>query len=235
MLIQLVIIQIITFAAIVFALRKLLYIETAKEAGRLKKLKQETAAKQRELAQKIEAAENAYREKVSKAEEDIRAFRLKAEEQTEEMRKKALDNANEESERILNIASNAKEKMREEIALEMQKKAPVQASHIFMEALSDKVKLTAHKELVKEVASEIKKIEKAKFKLKIKKGELVSAYPLDKTEKSSLSSLVVGRLGYKIAFEEEVEKHLVAGVIIRLGTLVIDGSLANRLKHIKEV
>jgi len=234
MLIQLVVIQIITFVAIVFTLRKLLYAETAKEVGRLKKLKQEAAARQRDLAQKIEAAENAYREKVAKAEEDIRVFHQRAEEQAEEMRKQALDKANAESERIVNAASNAREKMREEIALEMQKKSPVLASRIFTEVLSDKVKLTAHKELINEVASEVKKIDKAKFKLKIKKGELDSAYPLDKSEKSNLSSLVVGRLGYKIPFEEKVEKHLVAGVVIRLGTLIIDGSLVNRLRQIEE-
>jgi len=234
MLIQLVIIQIITFVAIVFALRKLLYTETAKEAGRLKRLKQEAAAKERELAQKIEAAENAYREKVAGAEKDIRAFRLKAEEQAEEMKKNALDKANEESERILNAASNAREKMREEIALEMRKKAPAAASRIFTEVLSDSAKLTVHKELVREVASVVKKIDKAKFNLKIEKGELDSAYPLDKTEKSSLSSLVIERLGYKIPFEEKVEERLAAGVVIRLGTLVIDGSLANRLRQIEE-
>jgi len=234
MLIQLIIIQIITFVAIVFVLRKLLYTETAKEAGRLKKIKQEIAASQRDLAQKTEAAESAYREKVAKAEENIRVFRLKVEGQAEEMKKKALDQANQESERILNIASNAKEKMREEIALEMRKKAPALASHIFTEALSDKVKLIMHKELVKEVASEVKKIDKAKFNLKIKKGELDLAYPLDKDEKNSLFSLVIDRLGYQIPFEEKVEKHLGAGVVIKLGTLVIDGSLANRLKQIEE-
>jgi len=234
MLIQLVIIQIITFAAIVFALRKLLYTETAKEAGRLKQLKQEAAVRQRELTQKIEAAENAYREKITKAEEDIRAFRLKAEEQTEETKKEIINKANEESVRIVNAASNAKEKMREEIALEMRKKTPELASNIFTEVLSDKVKLMVHKELVKEVANEVKKIDEAKFNLKIKIGELDSAYPLDKDEKNSLSSTVTERLGYKISFEDKVDKHLVAGVVIRLGTLVIDGSLANRLRQIEE-
>jgi len=234
MLIQLVVIQIITFVAIVFTLRKLLYVETAKEAGRLKKLKQEAAAMQRELTQKMEAAENAYREKVAVAEEHIRSFRLKAEEQAEEMKKDTLDRANEESERILNAASNAREKMREEIALEMRKRAPALASRIFIDVLSEKTKLAAHREFVVEVANEMKKIDKAKFNLKIEKGELETAYPLDKSEKSSLSSLVVERLGYKIPFEEKVDERLVAGVIIRLGTLVIDGSLSNRLRQVEE-
>ncbi len=234
MLIQLVVIQIITFAAIVFALRKLLYVETAKETERLKKLKQEAAARQKELTQKIEAAENAYREKVAMAEEHIRSFRLKAEEQAEEMKKNVLDKAERESERILNAATNAREKMREEIALEMRKKAPEAASHIFTEVLSDKTKLIAHKELVKEVESVVKKIDDAKFNLKIEKGELDSAYPLDKNEKIRLSSLVIERLGHKITFEEKIDKNLVAGVVIRLGTLVIDGSLENRLKQIEE-
>ncbi len=47
MVFQLIIVQVVTFVAIVFVLRKLLYSESAKETLRLKKLKEETSQKQK--------------------------------------------------------------------------------------------------------------------------------------------------------------------------------------------
>lgn len=234
MLLQLIIIQFITFLAIVFVLRKLLYTETAKEARRLKIITEENSKKQRELREKIEAAEGAYQEKLRSAKEDIRGLQAKADAEIETTRKDMIDKAKEESERIINAAINAKGKIRDEINLEMQKKVPALASRIVREILSPRVKETVHKELIKGVNDAIGNIEKSRFKIKVKKGEITSAYPVEKNEKNTLLSAVFQKLGYKIPFDEKEDGKLVAGVVIRLGTLVIDGSLENRLKQVEK-
>ena len=56
MLIQLIIIQVITFLVIVLILKKLLYNETAKEASRLQKLREEFTRKEKELQVRMDAA-----------------------------------------------------------------------------------------------------------------------------------------------------------------------------------
>jgi len=233
MLFQLIIIQIITFLAIVFALKKFLYAETAKEAKRLKQLKEENTRKQRELQEKINAAEAVYNDKVAKAEEEVRRLRARAEEEAEKVTRKRIDEAREEAERIVKVAFNKKEKIREEAILEIQKKAPAEASQIFREALSAEVKKIIHGELVEEAVNHIKKMEKAKFNIKVKSGELASAYSLQGRQKNELCSCISEKLGKKIDFDEKEEKKLIAGLVIRLGNLVIDASLENRLKQIE--
>ena len=233
MLLQLIIIQITTFLLIVFVLRKLLYTETAKEVKRLKILRDENTRKQGELQQKIDASEKAYGEKIAAAEEEIRGLRRKAEDEVSQEKKKIIGKAKNESEDILKAAFNAKEKIREEAFFHMEKKAPLLASKIFKEILSSEVKKAIHKELVKRVIEEIKQIEKSKFKVKTKMGEIISAYSLEKNEKSQLVSLIFEKIGHKVEFNEKEDKGLTAGVVINLGTLVIDGSLENRLKQVE--
>ena len=80
---------------------------------------------------------------------------------------------------------------------------------------------------------EIKQIEKSKFKVKTKTGEIISAYSLERNERSQLASLIFEKIGHKVDFNEKEDKGLVAGVVINLGTLVIDGSLENRLKQVE--
>jgi len=234
MLLQLVIIQIITFFAIVFVLKKLLYAETQKEAARLKVLKEENAGKEKELQEKISTADGAYREKIAKAEEEIRLLRAKTEEEADEAGRRITDRAKIESEEILKAAFNTKDKIRDEITLEMRKKLPVMASAIFKEALSPEAVEHIHAGLVKDVLKQVKKIDGAKFKIKISKGELISAFPITKGEASALTEAVCGRLGYKISFIHKDDRKLIAGVVIRLGTLVIDGSLDYRLRRMEE-
>ncbi|MCX5678709.1 MAG: F0F1 ATP synthase subunit delta [Candidatus Omnitrophica bacterium] len=233
MVFQLVVVQIVTFIAIVFVLRKLLYSESAKEMLRLRKIKEETAVKQRELQQKIDEAQDAYSEKIAEAEQKTRAFRIKAEEEIEELKKKILSKAKEDAEQIVKSAFNAKEKIREEIGEEMRKKAPLLASRVFKEVLSPEVQEMMHKELVRDVIDKIRNTEKTAFKSKIEKGEIVSAYPLSKNDKLVVESLIHDSLGYQIPLYETEDSQLVAGVLIKLGTILIDGSLNNRLKQVE--
>lgn len=234
MLFQLVIIQVITFFAIVLVLRKLLYAETERETQRLRVLREENARKEKELAEKIRSSETAYREKISRADEEIRERKASAEKEAEELERTLTAKAKEEAERIVSTAVNTREKMRDEVANEFQKKAPALATQIFREHLSSKVKEITHRELLKEVVAEIKKADKTRFKVKAKKGELVSAFPLVRGEKKELVSAVCARAGRKIVFDEKQDKNLVAGVMVKLDTLVIDGSLENRLRQLEQ-
>ncbi len=233
MLIQLVIAQIVTFVAIVFVLKRLLYSESAKETLRLRKLKEETALKQKELQQKIEAAQTAYRERMSEAEEKARALIIKSEEETEALRKRVLEKAKDDAENVVKSALNAKEKMREEIFVEIWKKVPALASRVFKEVLSPEVQEMVHKEQVRDVVEKLKKIDKAAFKSKVERGDIISAYPLSKSEKAEVESLIRLGVGYAVPTHETEDRKLVAGVIIKLGTIMIDGSLDNRLKQVE--
>ena len=233
MLFQLIIIQVVTFFAIVLVLRKLLYAETAREAKRLRRLKEENAEKEKELRQKIEEADSAYHEKVAKAEMDIQRLQQDTERELERARKELTNKAKEEADRIVSAAINAKEKMRDEVANEMRKKVPVLATQVFRDVLSAKARDLTHKELVREVINQIKTIEKSRFNVKIKKGELISAFPLGRADKNELLSVLARQMRRKMAFDEKEDKSLVAGLVIKLGTLVIDASLENRLRQVE--
>ncbi len=134
----------------------------------------------------------------------------------------------------MKAALNAKEKMREEIGLEIRQKAPEMALEIFNGALSAKVRETAHTELVGEAAARIKSMDKSRFNFKVTKIEVESAYPLGKEEKTELASVFAEKFGEKVALDEHERKELIAGIVVKLGGLIIDASLLNRLGQVKE-
>ena len=234
MLIQLVIIQIVTFAIIVVVLRKLLYSETAKEAQRLKKLKDEFSRKEKELLIKIDEARKDAQEKIAKAEEDARKFREAKEKEAQDLKDQIVAKARDRAEDMIKAAINSKEKIREEIELEMKNRVPAAAVRIFKETLPPHAQELMHDELIEEVIAKVKKLEKSTFKMKVEKGEILSPYPLKKGDKEKILSAISERAGRDISLVEKEEKGLVAGVIVKLGSLVIDGSLENKLRQVEE-
>ncbi len=233
-LIQLIIIQVITFVIIVFILKKLLYTETAKEAQRLMALKEEFSRKEKELQAKIDEAERDAAVKISKAEEDARKYLEIKEKEAEAAKQEILSRARDRAEETVRAAINSKEKIREEVELEIKARIPASAVRIFKEVLPASAVEPIHEELVSEVMMRIKKLDKGVFRLKSRRGELISAHPLKRAEKDKIASAISDRAGYEVSLADKEDKELTAGVIVKLGALVIDGSLENKLRQVEE-
>ena len=234
MLIQLIIIQIITFIIIVFTLRKLLYSETAKESQRLKLMKEEFSKKEKELQLKIETAKKDIEAKLAKAEEDARKYREDKEKEADAVREAIIVKARDRAEEMIKVAINSKEKIKEEISLELKGKVPIAAMRIFKEALSVRIREVMHDELVEDVIAKIKKLEKTMFVTKVETGEILTPIPLKKQDKEKVLSIINEKIGRMVAFTEKEDNSLLAGIIVKLGALVIDGSLENKLRQVEE-
>lgn len=234
MLIQMIVIQVLTFLAIVFVMRKFLYSASAKESSRLKQLKEETLAQRKELSEKIEEAQAAFQQKMAEAEKTVQAMSAKAESDAKAERQKILDKAKDEAEGVLSVALNAKEKIREEIAVDMIRKTPALASKIFLAVLSPDVKALVHKELVLGAIEKIKGLDRSIFKERIDRGEILSAFPLPPHEKSEIESALRMSLGHAIACSDKQDAGLAAGIVIKLGTMVIDATLENKIRQVEK-
>ncbi len=233
MLWQMVFLHVVTFLAIVFALRRLLYAESVRETYRLRKLKEEAFLKQQELDEKIREAGEVYTQKVRQANEEISRLRAKAEAEIDQMRARIIDEAEKEAERIIKAAFNAKEKMCEEIAAGLKKKAPELAVQIFKQLLSERVRLVVHRELVEELVLSLKEME-FEFSKSVNTAEVCCAYPLLSEEVNAIEEVLALRIGHKVGLEVKEDKELVAGIVLRVGSLEIDGDLNTRLAKIEE-
>jgi F-type H+-transporting ATPase subunit delta len=62
--------------------------------------------------------------------------------------------------------------------------------------------------------------------------ELISAYPLEETERQGITDAMTKRLGKKITITANINKDLIGGVVIRAGDSVIDASVSGRLRQL---
>lgn len=71
-------------------------------------------------------------------------------------------------------------------------------------------------------------------RLGISEARVVSARPLDETERRELEAGIARLTGGKIEAQYEVDRSLIGGVVVQAGSTVYDGSVRGRLDRLRQ-
>ena len=240
MIFQLILVQVITFGVMVFILHKLLKSSSTNETSRLQQLNEENAQKSRELAMRIADAENEYRVKMSKAEDEVRDMKATAKKEIEELKETFVSIGKAEGSRIVAQALSTKEEIRKEIEDQMQEKSVILACRILQKILSSDEQKLVFDGLLESVFVELNKLENdhlktididaiAKAPVKVK-----TSHAMSQQQKTKLEEILTAKLKQKITVQEMLDNELITGIVIALGSFMIDGSLSERFKRAAE-
>jgi len=231
---QLIIIQVITFGALVFVLRKIMYSSSYLETRRLQLMNQENAKKASELQAKIEEAHKEYQAKIALAEDETKKLKIRAQEEVEKLKDEMLLKARQESEKIIEKAINSKEKMREELDMRINEKSIEQSLKLVKDILGANNLSLLHEAFIDGAIQELIGVDIGRLQVNIDKGELITAEEISAEKKSRIVLALKEKLGKSISLEEKIDKNIIAGVCIKLGSLVIDASLSEKLHEALE-
>ena len=231
---QLVLIQIVTFVLIILFLRWLLYSHISRALRRLQKLNQENLEKERALKEELERAKREAEREIAEGRRQAENIRAQAREETEKNREDMLGKARREAKRLINEAIKDSQRKRAELTLEMQEKAVYLATDMVRYIFTERGREDLDIRLVDELLGEIEKLEKEKVKARAEdnKAEVVCACALKDAQKKRLKEALSSKLNRSITLTEKIDEGIVAGLIIKLGAFVIDGSVKNKLKKI---
>jgi F-type H+-transporting ATPase subunit b len=231
-----IIVQVVAFVMVVFALRKMMMASSLHEVQRLQKLNVENAKKARELEEKIEAAETQYREKIDKAEDEIRKMKDKAREEADRIKEQLITQAKEERDRIISQALNTKEKLREEIEGELLEKSLEFSRRIIADAFGPESRKPVYDGFMEEVLADLEKTGSEAFQdIHAKSAPLVrTSHPMSPAQKERLERILSSKTGGGVSVKEQIDKEVILGIIIQMGSFVIDGSLISKFKKAAE-
>jgi len=227
--IQLIIIQVIIFAGLVFFLRKVMITSSYSQTQRLQQLNQENRKQAQELERQVSDAKIEYRQKIKDAEEEVKKIKARAVEEVEKLKEGMLKEAKEEKDFIIQQAINEKEKMREEIADEMIKNAGDHSCQMIQKILSSKSQQLLHHGLIDEILEELQGVSKETFpqegKVSIKMAQTIS-----EDQKRMIQSILDSKMNTSVEIGEVIDGSMIGGMVLTIGSLVIDGSLKAKLK-----
>lgn len=222
-----IVIQSIIFLVVFLVLRRMMVKSTASAVNRLQLVDEENAGRLAETKKKIEEMEAEYRQKSADLPRELEKLREEAKKRIEEEKNKVLAKAREEGERIVEAAKNRTEKSDQEIEKEFHGRAALLAGKMVREILSDTLKSGLNERLIDELLHEIEAMDTGHVPEAIQEAEIVLAEPLKPDQMKRLKGLLEQKLTRPIEIRETVRKEMGGGLLLKLGSLVVDGSLEN--------
>ncbi|MFC1593849.1 F0F1 ATP synthase subunit delta [Candidatus Omnitrophota bacterium] len=224
-------IQIIIFGIVLYALKKLMQGDTESAVNRLNESYADINKKKEELVAKIQQIEQEYQKRKEEAEKVANELREKVDTEISEKRDATLKKTREDAERIIAEATGATDRIRGEVRKEEQLNMIDYCSEILQVAFQDAMKQSINELLVDDFINDFAGIDTSHIPSDLKEVEVISCEKLSDTMKSKLEEAVKKKMKKSPPLKESEDKKLIAGIVIKFGSLVLDGSLSGKLKE----
>ncbi len=231
LLLQFVILQSIVFGIVIYILKRQMVGDTDSAVNRLNQSYLEVNKKKEELSAKIQQIEKEYQKRKAEAETIAREIREKTEADMYQKREDVIKKAKEEAETIITEAMSMKDVIRNDIRKEEQLKLMDYCEELLGKMFSGAFKEQIDHLLVDEFINELEKIDMSRISETVEVIELVSVYPVSVQAKDKIQALVQRKLNKTLSFHEKIDPKILGGVGIRFGTLLLDGTIAGRLRE----
>ncbi len=234
LIIQLVIVQAIVFAILVFFLKKLIFTDTNSALHRLSDARSLTEKKQDELEKKTKGCEEECRQKIEAAKKEAETIIKETRAKAEEDSKALISQARAEAEEIIKKASSVKDKMRQSILKDMNVKAVDFAKDLLDKTLEGDISERYNEHLVESFIKELSNIDTKHISSEINTIEVISRYKLASSTRDRIKDIFRDKLKREVEIVEKIDNAVLGGVILKFGTLILDGSVASKIKEASE-
>lgn len=234
--IPLIVAHLAVLAILVVVVKRLLFSDTMKAVGRIQLVEAELRKKEEAIRREIHDHEKTFARQKVQAEEDLQRQKVQTEKDLARLRDQMLAEAKKEGDRILDQAHKNEERFRQRIALEMEQKAVEYAGEVVRLVLGEKVSEQVNREFNDELIEALEGLDGDSITVDSDEGEVKTGHAMMADQKKRLDDLLSTKFGRPIRLVERIDPALLSGMVVKLGSLEIDGSLSSRMKEaIEEV
>lgn len=229
---QLVLMQVLTFAVLILTLRMLFYRQLNAALRRLQGLQEEAMAKDSQLKEELERAKQERAAEVEKGKEEAKILVEAAKREAELLRHHVEEQAKQEARKIVIRGQDELKQSRSELMAGMEADALRLCAEVLHYTFTEHTQQAFQHELINELIREISQMSQEQFSVKAEAVTVVSSVPLEAEERARLGQALSDKLGGAVTLYEELDADLITGMVIRIGAMVIDGSLKNKLRKV---
>lgn len=225
LIISFVIVMIIVCGILAFVLRWLLFSSTESSVRRLDDEIEHKREQQIELGRKLKQIDEELEQKRAEARELAQKMHTDAEQGSKEKKEEIIRKAREESEEILHKAKQSTEKLRKEMEKELDVRAISFGMQIVNKILSQKSLGAFDHVLTTEFIENLKVTDTSHIGSDVSTVELITVNPVSDSIKSEISKVLKEKLGRTVSINSTTNPGIGGGVILKFGSLALDGSL----------
>jgi F0F1-type ATP synthase membrane subunit b/b' len=228
----LIVIQVIIFGGLIYILRHIFTRNVIDATKHLEDLGQDFNQKQETLNKKLEEAERTYQEKIAAAHDEASKIKMQTIKEAQEEKERIIQQARLQGQEAVQQADKTSQSILTEVDERIEKEAIAKASELLRLALPSALKQDIHNRLVSElIEAGFAQLDKMQLSDEAKQVKVSSAFSLNEEQRRAIHDKLKKKLNREISLKEELDEKLVAGVLVCVGSLVLDGSLKYKIQE----
>ena len=224
--------QLVIFIGLVLVLRRILSRNLTTATAHLQGLGAEYMRRHEELKERLGEAEQQYREQMTRATTEAERLIAQGRQEAESSRARLLEEARAESERIVQQGMESRDAIRKELEQRMVLRAIERACELIQEVLPGQLRQEIQSRWLDElIHNGLTQLNHMATQEVATEAKITSAFPLTPEQQGEIRRTLKEKLGRDVTITTHADAKLVAGLTITLGSLVLDGSLASKVRQ----
>jgi len=229
---SLVTLQLIIFGVLIFVFRRIMTQNVVVATKHLDELSQDYAAKEQEVNRQMEEANTKAQEIISSAQTEAEKIKTETLKQADEERERLIREARTQAAEMIEQAEKSRNQLISEIEERIAREAINRAGDLIYDTIPEEFRRLVHGQWVEDlIENSFRQSERLRLPEKLAEVKVVSAFALSEEQRKKLSRQLKEAFGSEISVKEEVDPKIVAGLLINIGSLVLDGSLKNKIRE----
>ena len=230
MIVAIIFLQIIIFGGIIFFVRHMLSQNVTSATSHLQDAVKEYAKKQEDMEKKLKESQEQYEATMKKAKKEAEILKDQTRKEIEEERNRIIEQAHRESEIIIERAQKSAEAIRADQEKLINEKAVEKSGNLVCQIIPQNIAEEMHKTWVEDLIRDgITGLERLRIPDEVKFADISTAFALPPEQHQEIKDTIKQKLNKDVELREEVNISLIAGMIIRLGNLILDGSFYGKI------
>jgi len=232
LIIPLIILLLLMFVAMIYVFRRIMIQDVTRATLHLDEMASEYKKKEDELNQRTEKAKVEAEAMVKAAQMEAERIKAEAIQEADAQKEKIISLARSQAEEIIQQADRSRNLLLSEIEERINKAAINKACELIDDVLPSDFKQLVHSRWVADLITSGFDNLGASVHIPedVVEARISTAFPLSSEEKAAITRKIQEVLGRRLEVVEAVDSSLIAGLVVSLGELVLDGSLKNKIQ-----
>lgn len=232
LIVSMVVMMAVIFGGLILVLRKVLSQNVSLATRHLEELNDDYAKKEADLKRQLEDVRQKAEEIIRKAHEEAAQAKAQLMKDAEAQKAKLLQETHTQAEELMRQADKSRQLLLDDIKDRIAREAVDKACELIHDTLPEQFKLKVHEHWIEELmGSGLEQLERLKIPEDVKEVKITAAFALEENQRKNLTGKLKDALNKDITLKEEIDPRVVAGFIIHIGSLVLDGSLKNKIQE----
>lgn len=219
------------FAVMVVGFQKIMNKNVVVATEHLGELAKDYEDKEKSLEQRLEETKQKCLKMLSEAKDEAEQARANIVKEAEGEKIKIIEGARRQSQELIGQAEKSRGLLLAEINDRIAREATDKACELIQDTLSEEVKRQLHQHWAQElIERDFESLTRLRVPEQIREIRVVSAFALSENQIVALSKKLRVVLEKDVVMKQETDDKLVAGIVIYIDSLVLDGSLKSKLQ-----